>query len=49
MAFQEEKTFLDNLLNFLSYVLDAGCKKLINSSYEHEQKIAIDLQFLEHK
>ena len=85
IAFQEEKTFLDNLLNFLSYVLDAGCKKVIcfvnlktfltkneleqlyehifflklkvfllenkhdNSSYEHEQKMAIDLQFLEHK
>lgn len=85
IAFQEEKTFLDNLLNFLSYVLDAGCKKVIcfvnlktfltkneleqlyehifflklkvlllenkhdNSSYEHEQKMAIDLQFFEYK
>lgn len=85
IAFQEEKTFLDNLLNFLSYVLDAGCKKVIcfvnlktfltkneleqlyehifflklkvlllenkhdNSSYEHERKMAIDLQFLEHE
>lgn len=85
IAFQEEKTFLDNLLNFLSYALDAGCKKVIcfvnlktfltkkeleqlyehifflklkvlllenkhdNSSYEHERKMAIDLQFLEHK
>ena len=29
IAFQEEKTFLDNLLNFLSYALDAGCKKVI--------------------
>ncbi len=29
IAFQEEKTFLDNLLNYLSYVLDAGCKKVI--------------------
>lgn len=48
-AFQEEKTFLDNLLNFLSYTLDAGCKKVINSSYEHEQKMAIDLQFFEYK
>ena len=85
IAFQEEKTFLDNLLNFLSYALDAGCKKVIclvnlktfltkneleqlyehifflklrvlllenkrdDSSYEHERKIAIDLQFLEHR
>ena len=26
-AFQPEKSFLDNLLNFLSFALDAGCKK----------------------
>lgn len=85
IAFQEEKTFLDNLLNFLSYALDAGCKKVIclvnlktfltkneleqlyehifflklrvlllenkrdDSSYEHERKMVIDLQFLEHR
>lgn len=85
IAFQEEKTFLDNLLNFLSYALDAGCKKVIclvnlktfltkneleqlyehifflklrvlllenkrdDSLYEHERKMAIDLQFLEHR
>lgn len=28
-ALQEEKPFLDNLLNFLSFALDAGCKRTI--------------------
>lgn len=28
-ASQEDKTFLDNLLNFLSFALDAGCRKTI--------------------
>ncbi len=84
VAIQEEKTLLDNLLNFLSFVLDAGCKKTIafvnlktfltenelkvlydhvfflklsvlllenkkdSMAYEHERKLAVDLQFLEH-
>ena len=26
---QEDKSFLDNLLNFLSFALDAGCRKTI--------------------
>ena len=29
VSFQEEKSLLDNLLNFLSFALDAGCKKII--------------------
>lgn len=29
VAFQEDKSLLDNLLNFLSFALDAGCKKTI--------------------
>lgn len=29
VAVQEEKTLLDNVLNFLSFALDAGCKKTI--------------------
>lgn len=84
VAVQEEKSFLDNLLNFLSFALDAGCKKAIafvnlitfltkneleklyehvfflnlcvlllenkhdSSSYEHEHKLVVDLQLLEH-
>lgn len=83
-AVQEEKSLLDNLLNFLSFVLDAGCKKTIvfvnlktfltenelktlydhvfflklsilllenkkdSMTYEHESKLTVDLQFLEH-
>lgn len=81
---QEDKSFLDNLLNFLSFALDAGCRRTIvfvnlktfltenelqmlydhvfflklsllllenkidTMSYRHENKIAVDLQFLEH-
>lgn len=29
VTYQEDKSFLDNLLNFLSYALDSGCKKTI--------------------
>lgn len=29
VALQEERSFLDNLLNFLSFALDAGCKKTL--------------------
>ena len=81
---QEDRSFLDNLLNFLSFALDAGCRKTIvfvnlktfltenelqmlydhvfflklsllllenkidTMSYRHENKLAVDLQFLEH-
>ena len=81
---QEDKTLLDNLLNFLSFALDAGCRKTIvfvnlktfltekelqtlydhvfflklsllllenkkdSMTYRHEQKLTVDLQFLEH-
>ena len=84
VAAQEEKTLLDNVLNFLSFALDAGCKKTItfvnlktfltenelkvlydhvfflklsvlllenkkdNMTYDHEHKLTVDLQFLEH-
>lgn len=84
VAVQEEKTLLDNVLNFLSFALDAGCKKTIafvnlktfltenelkalydyvfflklsvlllenkkdSMIYEHEHKLTVDLQFLEH-
>lgn len=29
VAFREESSYLDNLLNFLSFALDAGCKKTL--------------------
>lgn len=29
VTYQEDKSFLDNLLNFLSYALDSNCKKTI--------------------
>lgn len=81
---QEDRSFLDNLLNFLSFALDAGCRKTIvfvnlktfltenelqmlydhvfflklsllllenkidTMSYRHDNKLAVDLQFLEH-
>lgn len=81
---QEDRSFLDNLLNFLSFALDADCRKTIvfvnlktfltenelqmlydhvfflklsllllenkidTMSYRHENKLAVDLQFLEH-
>lgn len=81
---QEDRSFLDNLLNFLSFALDAGFRKTIvfvnlktfltenelqmlydhvfflklsllllenkidTMSYRHENKLAVDLQFLEH-
>ena len=84
VAVQEEKTLLDNVLNFLSFALDAGCKKTItfvnlktfltenelkvlydhvfflklsvlllenkkdSMTYDHEHKLTVDLQFLEH-
>lgn len=81
---QEDRSFLDNLLNILSFALDADCRKTIvfvnlktfltenelqmlydhvfflklsllllenkidTMSYRHENKLAVDLQFLEH-
>lgn len=81
---QEDRSFLDNLLNFFSFALDAACRKTIvfvnlktfltenelqmlydhvfflklsllllenkidTMSYRHENKLAVDLQFLEH-